>query len=221
MEQSPWVSILKPRTARRLFGASFQSNYWEIIVSKCKLVSTRSDADGIILFVINAWPGGIYITHGVLIAFFNAWIRNLSFSWVQCFSHPLLAAHWFTVGKLLLCVYTILPFCWKASDFVSHSIDRLVIVISHIRFFEVPCSQCIDGRYMGQLVTNYCLWWGRCFSRATTILYNVTCTRVYTDLPVRTFWGIATIFCLPRVNDIDVFGICRHRYEFYLGIKRH
>jgi len=69
---------------------------------------------------------------------------------------PHIAAYWLTVGKLLLCIYTILPFCWKASDFVSHSID--LIVISHIRFFEVPCSQCIDGRYMGHLVTNYCLW---------------------------------------------------------------
>jgi len=54
-------------------------------------------------------------------------------------------------------VYTTLPFGWKASAFVYNSIG--LVATSHIRSLGVPCSQYIDDRHMGQLVTpDSCPW---------------------------------------------------------------
>lgn len=54
-------------------------------------------------------------------------------------------------------VYRTLPFGWKASAFVYHSVG--LIATNHIRSLGVPCSQYIDDRHFGQLVTpSTCLW---------------------------------------------------------------
>lgn len=50
-------------------------------------------------------------------------------------------------------VYTTLPFGWKASAFVYHSIGLLAILATCIRSLGVPCTQYIDDRHIGQLVT--------------------------------------------------------------------
>ena len=54
-------------------------------------------------------------------------------------------------------VYCTLPFGWKASAFLYHSIG--LIATSYIRSLGVPCSQYIDDRHIGQLITSQdCPW---------------------------------------------------------------
>ena len=45
--------------------------------------------------------------------------------------------------------YMILPFAWKASAYVYHTVG--LAATCHIRSLGVPCSQYIDDRYVGQL----------------------------------------------------------------------
>lgn len=47
-------------------------------------------------------------------------------------------------------VYNTLPFAWKASAYVNHSVGLLAT--SYIRTLGVPCSQYIDDRHAGQLM---------------------------------------------------------------------
>ena len=62
-------------------------------------------------------------------------------------SQPLFGLAW----KGCFFVYRTLPFGWKASAFIYHSVG--LIATSHIRSLGVPCSQYIDDRHIGQLVT--------------------------------------------------------------------
>ncbi|XP_020907079.1 uncharacterized protein LOC110245159, partial [Exaiptasia diaphana] len=48
-------------------------------------------------------------------------------------------------------VYNTIPFGWKASAYLYHSIG--MAATSHIRALGVPCSQYIDDRHIGQLST--------------------------------------------------------------------
>jgi len=45
--------------------------------------------------------------------------------------------------------YSNLPFGWKASAYIYHSIG--LAATSYVRSLGVPCSQCIDDRHIGQL----------------------------------------------------------------------
>jgi hypothetical protein len=70
-------------------------------------------------------------------------------------------------------VYTTLPFGCKASACVYHSIG--LVPTSHIRSLGVPCSQYIDDRHMGQLVTpDSCPWSD--FQKAEAAAYIATTT---------------------------------------------
>lgn len=54
-------------------------------------------------------------------------------------------------------VYASLPFGWKASAYVYHSTG--LVATNYIRSLNVPCSQYIDDRHIGQLVTpDACHW---------------------------------------------------------------
>lgn len=54
-------------------------------------------------------------------------------------------------------VYASLPFGWKASAYVYHSTG--LVATNYIRSLNVPCSQYIDDRHIGQLVTpDACNW---------------------------------------------------------------
>lgn len=54
-------------------------------------------------------------------------------------------------------VYRTLPFGWKASAFIYQSVG--LIATNHIRSLGVPCSQYIDDRHFGQLITSStCRW---------------------------------------------------------------
>ena len=50
-------------------------------------------------------------------------------------------------------VFTIIPFGWKASAFVYHSIG--MAATNYIRSLGVPCSQYIDDRHCGQLCLSF------------------------------------------------------------------
>lgn len=68
-------------------------------------------------------------------------------------------------------VFNTLPFGWKASAYLYHSIG--LIATSYIRSHGVPCSQYIDDRHFGQLQIQQnaplCLWSD--FQRAQAALY--------------------------------------------------
>ena len=68
-------------------------------------------------------------------------------------------------------VFNTLPFGWKASAYLYHSIG--LIATSYIRCHGVPCSQYIDGRHFGQLQIQrnapLCSWSD--FERAQAALY--------------------------------------------------
>ena len=74
-------------------------------------------------------------------------------------------------------VYATLPFGWKASAYVYHSIGLLAT--SHIRSFNVPCSQYIDDRHNGQLLAPKLCTWSD-YQKAEAAAYIVT--YVLTDL---------------------------------------
>lgn len=68
-------------------------------------------------------------------------------------------------------VYASLPFGWKASAYVYHSTG--LVATSYIRTLGVPCSQYIDDRHNGQLVTiSGCSWSD--VQRAEATAYIVT-----------------------------------------------
>lgn len=54
-------------------------------------------------------------------------------------------------------VYRTLPFGWKASAYVYHSVG--LIATGYIRTLGVPCSQYIDDRHFGQLITASSVGW--------------------------------------------------------------
>ena len=68
-------------------------------------------------------------------------------------------------------VFITLPFGWKASAYLYHSIG--LIATSYIRSHGIPCSQYIDDRHFGELqirrTTPPCSWSG--FQRAQAALY--------------------------------------------------
>ena len=68
-------------------------------------------------------------------------------------------------------VFNTLPFGWKASAYLYHSIG--LVATSHIRSHGVPCSQYIDDRHFGQLQIRRdappCSWSD--FQRAQAALY--------------------------------------------------
>ena len=68
-------------------------------------------------------------------------------------------------------VYASLPFGWKASAYVYHSTG--LVAISYIRTLKVPCSQYINDRHNGQLVTpTGCNWCD--FQKAEAAAYIFT-----------------------------------------------
>ena len=72
-------------------------------------------------------------------------------------------------------VYTCLPFGWKASAFIYQSIG--LVATRHIRSLGVPCSQYIDDRHIGQLVTaDSCPWSDRQKAEAAAYITVTTLT---------------------------------------------
>lgn len=65
-------------------------------------------------------------------------------------------------------VYASLPFGWKASAYVYHSTG--LVATSSIRSLNVPCSQYIDDRHIGQLVTPQGCSWSN-FQKAEAAAY--------------------------------------------------
>jgi hypothetical protein len=68
-------------------------------------------------------------------------------------------------------VYASLPFGWKASAYIYHSTG--LVATSYIRTLKVPCSQYIDDRHNGQLVTPIICNWSD-FQKAEAAAYIVT-----------------------------------------------
>ncbi|KAK3745186.1 hypothetical protein QZH41_008385, partial [Actinostola sp. cb2023] len=69
--------------------------------------------------------------------------------------------------------YRTLPFGWKASAYIYHSIG--LIATSHIRSLGVPCSQYIDDRHIGQLITSPACQWSN-YEKAEAACYIATTT---------------------------------------------
>lgn len=68
-------------------------------------------------------------------------------------------------------VYVSLPFGWKASAYIYHSTGQ--VATSYIRSLNVPCSQYIDDRHNGQLVTAESCSWSN-LEKAEAAIYIVT-----------------------------------------------
>jgi len=69
--------------------------------------------------------------------------------------------------------YRTLPFGWKASAYIYHSIG--LIATSHIRSLGVPCSQYSDDRHIGQLITSPACQWSN-YEKAEAACYIATTT---------------------------------------------
>lgn len=68
-------------------------------------------------------------------------------------------------------VYASLPFGWKASAYVYHSTG--LVATNYIRSLNVPCSQYIDDRHIGQLVTPATCDWND-FQKSEAAAYIAT-----------------------------------------------
>ena len=90
-------------------------------------------------------------------------------------------------------VFNTLPFGWKASAYLYHSIG--LIATSYIRSHGIPCSQYIDDRHFGELQIRRtappCSWSG--FQRAQAALY-IAC---YILIDLGYFIGLEKSTLLP------------------------
>ena len=95
-------------------------------------------------------------------------------------------------------VFNTLPFGWKASAYLYHSIG--LIATSYIRSHGIPCSQYIDDRHFGELQIRRsappCSWSG--FQRAQAALY-IAC---YILIDLGYFTGLKKSTLLPTQTPI-------------------
>ena len=100
-------------------------------------------------------------------------------------------------------VFNTLPFGWKASAYLYHSIG--LVATSHIRSHGVPCSQYIDDRHFGQLQIRRdappCSWSD--FQRAQAALY-IAC---YVLIDLGCFIGLQKSTLVPTQAPIFFWGI--------------